>query len=216
MNFLKKLFAKDSNDSNKARQLNQPQDLLSNDIIVLSDNFALPEILRQQQFQVSNINSHEFEHALITEWALTGKSNETVYLSVERGAQPFLKFSYRIEEQDVASLFNLDDFAQIFSEDADALLTRQQDSPRTSGWTCEQYQQTVAAQMGYFHRKDCRAIAPSEFEGEDAGEVFELYSLRGNDDQYAIDIQIWQDGDTDVFVNIYRPVSDIKEYYPGS
>ena len=213
MSFFKKLFNKDSNTQ---RQLNQPQDLMINDIIIFSDSFALPENLRNNQFQVANINTHEFEHSQITEWQLDGSANQQIYLSLEQGQQQYLKLTMKIADGCIEELFNLDEFSEIFETPGNALLSRIAETSPTLGWTSEQYQQTTFAQMGYFHRQDHRNNKPSEFEGEDSGEVFEFYSLRGVDDQYSIDIQIWQDGDTDVFLNLYRPTSDIKEYYPGS
>lgn len=213
MSFFKKLFNKDSIEP---RQLSQAKDLMIKDIIIFSDSFALPENLRNNQFQVANINTHEFEHKQITEWQLDGAANQQIYLSLEQGKQQYLKLTMKISDSCVEALFNLDEFAEVFEAPGNALLSRLSETSETTGWTSEQYQQTSFAQMGYFHRLDHRSNKPSEFEGEDSGEPFEFYSLRGVDDQYSIDIQIWQDGDTDVFVNMYRPTSDIKEYYPGS
>ncbi|WOH39375.1 hypothetical protein RI844_09150 [Thalassotalea fonticola] len=213
MSFFKKLFNKDSIEP---RQLNQPKDLMIKDIIIFSDSFALPENLRNKQFQVANINTHEFEHKQITEWQLDGSAEQQIYLSLEQGQQQYLKLTMKVSDSCVEGLFNLDEFSEVFEAPGNALLNRLCETSQTAGWTSEQYQQTAFAQMGYFHRKDHRLNKPSEFEGEDSGEAFEFYSLRGVDDQYSVDIQIWQDGDTDVFVNLYRPTSDIKEYYPGS
>ena len=56
MSFLKNIFKKNTKEPRKLTQVNQ---LLIDDIIVLTDSFALPESLRQQQFQVKAVNSYE-------------------------------------------------------------------------------------------------------------------------------------------------------------
>ncbi|TRX53892.1 hypothetical protein [Thalassomonas sp. M1454] len=209
MSFFKKLFNK---NQNQTRQLSQVSELIAKDIIVFSDSFALPHNLREQQFQVANINTHEFEKKSLTEWQLNGATNEPIYLTLEQGQQTYLKLSMKLSDEDVEQLFSLDDFAEIFTEPGNALLNRIADTKASEGWSCEQYQQYIYAQVGYFHRQDHRLNSTIE----DEGEAFELYSLRGFDDQYSIDIQVWEDGETDVFLNLYRPTSDIKDFYPGS
>ncbi|XQW84194.1 hypothetical protein ACOYR1_13770 [Thalassotalea piscium] len=212
MSFLKNIFKKEQ----PQRTINKAKDLLVNDIIVLTDSFALPEHLRSQQFQVTEINSYEFENETQTEWVLTGSNNIELYLSLDVDDKTYLKFSIKIVHQDVESLFDLDEFATIFDEPGNAVLTRQDDSDHTTGWTSEAYQQRIYAQVGYFHRKDHRQDKLSEFEGKDSGEQFELYQLLDQDEQYGVELEVWQDGDTDVFLTIYRPTTDIIDMYPGS
>ncbi|MDG2393476.1 MAG: hypothetical protein P8M49_08185 [Thalassotalea sp.] len=209
MNFLKKLFNK---DQAKPRELTKVSQLICHDIVVFSDSFALPANLREQQFQISHINTHEFEAKSLIEWQLTGSNNDPIYLSLEQGQQAYLKLSMKITDECVEQLFDLDEFSEIFAEPGNALINTNADTANHDGWSCEQYQQHVYAKVGYFHRRDNR----QDNVQEDQGEAFELYSLRGNDEQFSIDIQVWEDGETDVFLNLYRPTSDIKDLYPGS
>ena len=83
-------------------------------------------------------------------------------------------------------------------------------------WSSEQYQQNTFAKVGYFHRKDHRNEDLSVYEGKDSGEQFELYSLYNEDHSKGIDIEVWQDGDTDVFLTLFRPLTDIIDMYPAS
>lgn len=212
MSFLKNIFKKEQSQ----RTINQAKDLMVNDIIALTDSFALPERLRAQQFQVTAINSYEFENKTQTEWVLSGNDDNELYLSLDVDDKTFLKFSIKIEHQDVESLFDLDDFATIFDEPGNANLARKNDSETSSGWTGEHYQQSVYSQVGYFHRKDHRQEKLSEFEGEDSGEQFEFYQLLDQDQYYGVELEVWQDGDTDVFLTMYRPTTDIVDMYPGS
>ncbi len=212
MSFFKNIFKK----SETVRQLTSPHDLKINDIIVLTDSFALPESLRKQEFQVTAINSYEYERNTQAEWVLTGNNDIELYLALEIDDKTHLKFSLKVEQQDVESLFDLDDFSVIFDEGDSAFLDKKADTETTSGWTSEQYQQSIFAQVGYFHRKDHRSEKLSAFEGKDSGEQLELYALFDQDQSRGIDVEVWQDGDTDVFLTLYRPLSDIVDMFPGS
>ncbi len=213
MSFFKKIFNKDQDTQ---RQLTSVEQLQINDIIELSDSFALPENLRAQQYQVTAVNCYEFEHKVQTEWVLKNNLNQLIYLTLDVDDETYLKFALKIEHEDVETLFDLDDFAEIFEEPGEAFLEKKSDSAQTHQWTSDQYQQCIFAQVGYFHRQDNRSENISNFESKDAGEQFELYQLLDQDESRGIDIEVWEDGDTDVFLTLYRPLTDIVDMYPGS
>jgi len=212
MSFFKRIFNKEE----KQRCLTDSKDLKIKDIIVLTDSFALPEALRKQQFQVNAINCYEFETNTQTEWVLIGNDDIELYLTLDEDDKTYLKFSLKITNSEVETLFDLDDFSSIFDEPGNAFLDKKSDNPLTTGWTSSQYQQKIYSQVGYFHRKDNRSEQLSTYEGNDAGEQFELYALFDQDQSRGIDIEVWQDGDTDVFLTLYRPTSDIVDMFPGS
>jgi hypothetical protein len=212
MSFLKRIFKKESIQ----RTVTQASDLQINDIIMLTDSFALPEILRNQQFQVSAVNSYEYQQSVDTEWVLSGAMDRELFLGLDVDDKTYLKFSLKISHEDVESLFDLDEFSVIFDEPGNAFLTRKVDTELSQGWTDEQYQQCLFAKVGYFHRKDHRKESLSSFEGQDSGEQFESFRLLNQDQSKGIDLEVWEDGDTEVFLTLYRPITDIVDMYPGS
>ncbi|MBU2869680.1 hypothetical protein [Colwellia sp. E2M01] len=213
MSFFKKIFSKSADAPRKLTKVSQ---LLIGDIVVLTDSFALPESLRGQQFQVKAINSYEFEHRVQTEWALLGSNDLEIFLSLEVDDITELKLSLKIQHEDVETLFDLDEFSQIFDEPGEAFLDKQADSALTTMWSSEQYQQSAFATVGFFHRKDHRSENLSAYEGKDSGEQFELYTLYNEDQSKGVDVEVWQDGDTEVCLTLFRPLSDIVDMYPGS
>ena len=213
MNFLKKIFNKSNNEQRKLTEVNQ---LLVGDIIVLTDSFALPESLRGQDFQVKAVNSYEFENKVQTEWALVGTNALEIFLSLEVDDITELKLSLKIQHEDVETLFDLENFAEVFDDPGQAFLEKKSDSAITAMWSSEQYQQSVFAKVGFFHRKDHRSENLSAYEGKDSGEQFELYSLYNEDQSKGVDVEVWQDGDTEVCLTLFRPLSDIIDMYPAS
>lgn len=212
MSFIKNLFKKETVE----RKLTSTDQLTKGDIIVLTDSFGLPENLRQQQFIVKAVNTYEYENSKETEWALQGNDNIELFLSLDIDDTTYLKFALKVQPDDVESLFDLDDFSTVFDEPGQAFLERKSDTTLTTSWTSEQYRQTTFSKVGYFHRKDHRSENISEYSGSDEGEQFELYALLDKDEVRGIDIEVWDDGDTDVFVTLYRPLSDIVDMFPGS
>lgn len=212
MGFFKSIFKKEE----KQRSLTQAQQLKNNDIVVLSDSFGLPETLRGQEFQVTAINSYEYESKTETEWVLQGSNNIQIFLTLDIDDETYLKFSLKVEKSEVETLFDLDDFSAIFEEPGNAFLNKKSDADNTASWSSDQYQQQTFAQVGYFHRKDNRVESLSSYEGNDAGEQFELYALFDKDDTRGLDIEVWPDGDTEVFLTLFRPTTDIIDMYPGS
>lgn len=213
MSFFKKIFSK---SSPAPRKLTSVAQLLVGDIIVLTDSFALPESLRGQDFQVQAVNSYEFENKVQSEWVLLGNNALEIFLSLEVDDITELKLSLKIHHDDVETLFDLANFSEIFDEPGQAFLEKKADSAITSMWSSEQYQQSVFAKVGFFHRKDHRSEELSAYEGKDSGEQFELYSLYNEDQSKGIDIEVWQDGDTEVCLTLFRPLSDIIDMYPAS
>jgi len=215
MSFFKKAFNKVTNKKEQ-RKLTQIDQLLVGDIIVLTDSFALPESLRGQQFQVTAVNSYEYQHNTQTEWVLQSNNDLLLFLTLETDDITELKFALKIDRNEVENLFDLDNFAQIFEEPGQAQLNRQTDSENTVMWSSDFYQQSTFAKVGYFHRKDHRSESLSAYEDEDCGEQFELYALYNEDENKGLDVEVWQDGDTDVFLTLFRPTTDIVDMYPGS
>ncbi len=215
MSFFKKVFNKKSSKPEQ-RKLTEVKQLLIGDIIVLTDSFALPEILRGQQLQVTAINSYEYENSTQSEWTLQGTNELLIFLSLDIDDSTELKFALKITPEDVETLFDLDTFSEIFDEPGQAFLDRKMDSDQTASWSSEQYQQSTFAKVGYFHRKDHRSDNISAYEGKDSGEQFELYALYNEDQSKGIDIEVWQDGDTDVFLTLFRPLTDIVDMYSAS
>lgn len=213
MSFFKKMFNK---NDDAPRKLSEASELNKGDIIVLTDSFALPENIRNQQFEVTAVNTYEYEHKKQTEWALKGSQAIELFLSLDVDDTTYLKLALKIDDSEVETLFNLDEFSTIFDEPGRAFLERQGEPDRLQQWSSEQYQQQVFATVGYFHRLDHRSQAISQYEGSDAGEQFEQYCLFDKDQSRGIDIEVWQDGDTDIFLTLYRPLTDIVDMYPGS
>lgn len=216
MGFFNSIFGKKAEPT---RELTHPSQLNIGDMISLDDSFALPAQLRGQQLRVEAVHTYEYERSQQSEWQLKGFGAETIYLSIEQDDETHLAFSLKISRRDVEALFDLDAFGQLFEEPGKAELTVQEIpaelSSRLEQWLGKQYHQVSFADFGYFHREDYRGQKPPQDADGATGEPFECYQLLDEDESRAVDVEVYEGGDTDVVLTIYRPLSDIREYWPG-
>ncbi|MBL4682478.1 MAG: hypothetical protein JKY88_17385 [Pseudomonadales bacterium] len=210
--FVKALWSRTKAKSEN-RTLSHPRDLMTGDLIQLSDSFGLPPRLRDQMFKVLGVVTYQFEHDYSSSFSLEGRNNDHIDLTIEEeGGRAIAAFSLAIDPSIVEQLFDMDEFAQIFDPDENAQI-KPIASLEFGPWLEEAYVQESCAESAYFYAKDCRSEGPSKYEGD--GEAFEYYSLRSGDGDHGIEIEVYASGETDVSLTLYRPVDDIKELWPA-
>ena len=200
------------------RQLDHPSHLIEGDMISVDDSFALPPQLRGQQLRVESVNTYEYQRSQKAEWILKGNGQETLFLSLNEDDETYLAFSIKVQRDQIEQIFDLEHFSAIFEEDEQAHLITQTLSGELSSqfehWLGKEYHQINFAQFGYFHREDYRGKKPPQDE-DSHGEQFESYLLLDNEEKFAIDVEVYDGGETDVMLTLYRPLSDIRDYWPS-
>ncbi|MBM7071289.1 hypothetical protein JQC92_04435 [Shewanella sp. 202IG2-18] len=214
MGFFKSLFSK--TEEVTSRELTQPDDLIIGDMITLDDSFALPSQLKGKQLKVEAVNTYEYEHRRVTEWQLKGIDNQAIFLTLDKDDEVYLALSIKVSRDKVEQLFDMESFSQIFEEPGEAELSVIENHPikELSQWLGQHYRQTSFADFGYYHPKDYRKSRPSQSENENQGDPFESYQLMDDTESYALDIEVYEGGETEVSLVLYRPVTDIREYWP--
>ncbi|WP_076539736.1 hypothetical protein [Shewanella sp. UCD-KL21] len=218
MGFLRGLFGKKEAPK---RQLDHVNKLLKGDMISLDDSFALPEQLRGQQLKVEAIHTYEYERSQQCEWLLRGHSGTAIFMSYIEEDEAYLSFSLKINRSIVEQIFDLDEFSQLFEEPGNAELktlplSNELDS-EYARWLSDAYHQVEFAAFGYFHRQDYRGQKPPQDDNnQQRGDGFESYSLVDSDESHAVDIEVYEGGDTEVMLTLYRPLTDIREFWPAS
>lgn len=213
---MKNLFkAAFSRDKTKVRAaLDHPRELQPGDFLKLNDSLLLPALLRDQSLQVQQVNTYQYEYRSEPEWVLKSVSGVPLFFSIdnEDGADTAC-FSVKLTPDMVEMLFDLDEFGDIFGESGLVELNTLETPDELEHWVAPYYRQTTAGQRGYHYEQDYRGSQPPDDEG--SGEPFDYYCLQSNDLKQAIEIEVWPDGDTDVLLTIYRPMSDIRELWPA-
>ncbi|MCU4675159.1 hypothetical protein N7931_05885 [Catenovulum sp. 2E275] len=198
----------------ESRQVSHPKALKVGDVIGFSDSFALPELLRKQSFRVEKTHTYQFEHTGYTEFVLLGQSNTQVYLAVLQDDEEWLNVSIKINHDQVSALFDLEQFSDIFDETTNTELALQNEQHDFANWVSPVYFQRKFAERGYFYKQDFRPGKPP-LEEEDGSEALDYFCLTSSDESFSVEVEVWQDGDTDVLLTIHLPISEIVEIYPG-
>lgn len=198
------------------RQLNHPRDLNVGDMLQMVDSFALPPQLKGQTLTVTAINTYQYQYENEFELVLKGEGKQSIFLVVENDdGEECANFSLKVQRQDVGDLFDLDQFAEIFDSEELVGLDRLNDVKGFERWSTGHYQQSSQPSTGYFYEKDYRnQTIPKDVEG--GGEPVECITLADADDDFSVNIEIWDDGETDVSLTVSRPLSDIVDLFPGS
>lgn len=210
----KSLFKSFTKKDEEGRTLEHPRDLAKGDMIVLDDSYDLPAQLRGKSLQVTAVQTYQFEYETITEFVLKSDAQFSIFMSVEEeDGETDLVFSVEIPRSTVEQIFDLDQFSTIFDGDGNAEIQVQDEPSDMQGWLSPCYRQTAHGERGYFYSKDYRGQQVPMHEG--SGEPFEYYCLVDDDESKQVELEVWEDGDTDVLLSLYRPVSDIRELWPA-
>jgi len=210
-NLFKAVFSK--KDEIETRELNHPRDLQTGDIIKFQ---YLPQNdLSNRQFEVSNINTYDFEDRNLTEFTLTGDNKDAIYLIInETDDEPFLSLSKKIQRPDVEKLFDLDEFSELFDNEDHSLLNRLEEPKNLENWTAKQYRQEIFAEGGYFHKGDYRnKPVPVD---ENSGDDFEYYLAIDDNRKHVVEAEVYDDGETDVIITLRLPLSSIEEMWASA
>jgi len=200
MSLWKKIFGGSSEP--KARSISRVEDLKPNDMITLNDSFALPELLRGKQFEVQSVDTYDYDGDKESEWVLVGTDGTQVFLSIDEDDEKYLVFSVKITREEVETLFDLNEFSRVFDAQGMVSLDVQSEIARLPGWISGTYHRQGTFETGTYHRG-----------GTCKGETFELYELLDSDEEKGVCIEVWGSGETDVSLVLYRPTTDVVDFF---
>ncbi len=213
MAWLGKLFGKGGKgDSEAIRSLNHPADLDKGDIIKLS--FLDQQDLSNKRFEVDDVNTYDFKGEQSTSFTLKGESDECVFLSVRRNnGKEYLAFSRLMKRSEVLELFDEQDFASVFDEGANTRLKRRAIPAGFEDWTASEYVEEEDCSKGYYHEGDYRNRSLPRFEDESCS--LEYYLLEDPHGDFAIEIEVYESGETEVSAIAYLDMPGIEELWPA-
>jgi len=196
-------------EGNVARKLSSVDDLELNDIIRFQ--FLPQQDISGKQFQVIAIMTYDFEHENYPRFALQGEQEEIVFISVLKHlGEQTLVISKKVVRNDIDGIFGLDPFADVFEPGSLTLTAK--DYPPLAEWLGKSYYKAIDCRQGYRHIGDYRHEPLPEYEDESSGTDY--YLLRDEAEKFAIEIDVCDDDESDVYVVCYHPVTAIAEYWP--
>lgn len=196
------------------RQLDHASQLQVGDLLLWTDSFGVPPDIRGQKFEVKAVNTYHFQHQASYEFSLLSANGQQYFLAITRDdAEESLSLCRSISRAQVEDCFDLNQFAQIFDGQGQARLQTQETSPASlEGWLAATYALEVFAEKAYYHQGDYRQRhLPSD---DDTAEALDYYYLSGQPKGYGLEAEVYNHA-TEIYLSLHRPLSDIKELWPG-
>jgi len=214
MSWFGTLFGKNSGEVEAVRSLSHPSQLNTGDIITMS--FLNQQDLSAQRLEVTDVNSYDFDNRAEPSFTLKNDAGDVFFLSVENdNGKECLSISRLLKRKKVLELFDEAAFAEIFNAGAGIKLNRRENISSTlMEWTASQYIEEQDCTNGYYYEDDFRNRPLPLYEKDSCG--LQYYLLEDANGDFAIEIEVYSDGETEVSATVYLPMTSIEEMWPGA
>ncbi len=216
MSLLKGVFNRWSGSDKEvpSRVLESPKDLQVGDIIKFG--FAAQEGIGNKTFTVEAINTSDLggEDKKKTFFTIESTGERFRLAVVGNGTDELLEIARQVLPDDVRQVFDVDAFINLLDPDTGVnhILERIAEPAFLNGWTAPVYRQE-AGHNAYSYSGDYRdRRLPDD---ADEGEAFSYYFLVSDDRRFALEVQVYDGGRTNVYLITYLPVSKIEELWPA-
>ena len=213
--FFKKWLDRDKPPA--TRVLNTVMDLQFGDLVSVKPRSSLPLALQGETLEVTAVCAYEYQDGWVTELGVKSSSNHHYGLTLQQdNGEITLEFSVLLSRAQVLALFGEEAFADLWEEGFAQLQVKPQAAQQDtalSGWLSDHYYQTENMATAYYHKRDLRQSPPSQYQDDDALEL-RYHECEGRDDHYGLTVEIWADGDTQVYLVYACAVDVISELWP--
>lgn len=199
-----------------ARSLDHPRDLRQGDLLTLKDRSVVPDELQGTTLTVEKVQAYQYSDGLAPEFVLRLPTGQTyTAMCVEEEDGEFIVLSKALSRRDVEALFDSDEFGALFGEEFPEIRVNQDAVDETlRPWLGESYVQSIKGATGYFYSEDRRSVGASTY-ADDGAEEVRFHECDGVPDQFSLNVEVWEDGETDVFVQVSLPLNVIAEMWPN-
>lgn len=209
--FKKLVKAFSSKDKEVERTITSASELLVGDIVTFKSRSELPVFLQGADAEVTAIGCYEYRDEAEVEFTMKTTKGDVFFLSpVDYDGEVYLSLSKKVTYADVTEIFDENNFSDIFDEEifAKNLCLQKQPEGDFDGWLDDGYSQTVKAKQGFFHAKSKTPTG--------RGQEFLSHFCEAEDDRYGLQVEIWEDGETDVFLTCECTAVVVQDFWPAS
>lgn len=168
--------------------------------------------LSGKRISVEAVNTYIFEPDRMTSFVLGVEGDASISLIVANsGQEKYIALSRKIPFAERAKLFdNTELLACMGSEDHKRLTVKKEGN--WSAWTAREYKREINGIKGKLVEGDYRNLTsiPSHADSKD----FNYTLLVSSNNEYALEIEQYQDNKMEVYATVYRRLSDVGEITP--
>lgn len=192
------------NKKNKssARMITLFSDLHVGDLVVFKPREVLPCGISDETLSLEKVGSYDYDGKLMSDFTLLHSSGSR-YSAIYNAEEDTITIGNKLRRSEVMSIFDENSFADIFKYeygDLELYSISENISSQHRPWVAESYKRSVVSGVAYYYEDDRRELGGSQY--EDHSQQFTYFELEGNNHVNSISIEVWADGETDVFLEI--------------
>jgi hypothetical protein len=209
--FFKSLFGSREPKSD-ARRLAHPRDLRQGDIIKFG-YIEQPE-LSNTEFEVTQINTYIYGDLCYPELVLKDRYANLVYMMVEEeDGDEYLALCKKIQKSEVSEVIGDDAMTRILTRGTGAQIPILKKPSGLETWLVDSYRKVDDNVKGAFVKGDVRYLSVEDINRQ---EKFTSHILEDSSEEYAIEIEIYSTGETEVCATVYHDIDEIEEMWPSN
>ncbi len=214
MSFFKSIFSSET-DEPPARRLEHPKNLQVGDIAKFG--FAAQAAISNQSFVIEDVHSYDLGGEQKRKTVFTTENSDGCLLRlavVKERQQERLEVAIPLLPDDVQQIFDMDAFIDLLDPETGThhVLERIAEAEEFDGWVAPVYRQEQG-HNAYFYEQDYRGLSLPE--DADEGTAFSYYLLMSDDRNYALEVQVFDGGQTEVYLLVYLAPEKIEELWPA-
>ena len=195
------------------RKLSHPRDLRTGDIIKFQ--YLDQSDISGKEFEVSQINTYIYDDELCyPELVLKDRSGGLLYLMVEEeDGEESLAITKKISKARVYDVLSAKDMEAVLKGGLGVKINIASKPENLEEWLVGDYTKIADSVQGEFVKGDARHLS---FEALEKRESFSSYTLEDDDGDYALEIEVYGTGETELGVTVYHDIGEIEEMWPAS
>lgn len=213
MRWLKALFGQDQtsqDQGNSIRSLTHPNQLRAGDII----KFKFMDISEcsGKQFEVHKINTYLYGQICYPELILKDRDGVLLYLAVEdEDGEEYLCLSKKIAKAQIQEVMSSQDVNNILTKGVGHSITISNPAPAYKEWLAPKYTEVDDQIKGAFIKGDARELTDEQIRQQ---EPFVSYLLESEDEEYALELEVYDTGEQELSATRYFDIETIDEMWP--
>jgi hypothetical protein len=162
--------------------------------------------LSGRRFEIAGESRYAFGGATAAEYLLRGEKGEPLWLAAEtEDGEEYVAVSRKLRRKDVAEIWGEGQIAAVLEEGFGARLESRYVPESLAGWVAASYHKAEDASSGTCYE----GASFSE------GAALDYYLLEDAEEEHAVEIEVYESGETEIFLTLYLPRSAIAECWPG-
>jgi hypothetical protein len=212
MGFLSNLFGGGGGAAKEqVRRLSHPRDIRTGDILKFR-YLDQPE-LSNTEFEVAQINTYIYGNLCYPELVLKDRTGTLLYMMYEEeDGEEYLALSKKIDKAKISDVIPSELMTSLRTWGTGKKINPASVPQGFEEWLVNNYREVDDDVKGAFVKGDARYLSDEDLQRQ---EHFTSYILEDDEGEYAIEIEVYETGETEMCATVYHDLQAIEEMWPA-